>query len=211
MASRQLETYLKQLADALAARGAWDGRILDEARAHLHDAVDAGIQRGLAADAAEREAVAAFGRPEVVAARAAAEQRHYHDRRPHAVLNRLLGAFCWLTLFATSYLSLSVIVLHPPRLNYPVWVLMAGFFVAQSVLTLVTIGGSVRGNWACRSLMAGGIALTSIGVWWVHETVSGPHFEGYALVLGSCVAIQGILTFVRLLPIGGPWLIVQPK
>ena len=77
---------------------------------------------------------------------------------------------------------------------------MAGFFVAQSVLTLVTVVGSVRSTWARRVLIAGGVAIAFTGAWWVHETVSGAHFEGYAFILGSWVAIQGTLTVLRLLP-----------
>jgi hypothetical protein len=124
-------------------------------------------------------------------------------------LNRLLAASCWLTLLATTYLSVPVIILHPPRLNYSAWFLMAGFFIAQSVLTLVMVVGSVRSTWARRVLIAGGVAIASTGGWWVHETVSGPHFEGYALILGSWVAIQGTLTVLCLLPIGGPRMIVR--
>ena len=168
MASEHLEAYLKDLADALAAHGAWDARTIEEARAHLLDAVEAGLRCGLPLAVAEREAVTAFGQPDVVAARAAAEQKDHHDWRPHAILNRLLAASCWFTLFATAYLSLSVILLRPPRLNYPAWFLIAGFFIAQSVLTLVTVLGSVRGNWARRVLIVGGVAIASTGAWWVH-------------------------------------------
>jgi hypothetical protein len=203
MASEQLEAYLKDLADALAAHGAWDARTIEEARAHLLDAVEAGLHRGLPLSVAEREAVTAFGPPDIVAARAAVEQNDHHDWQPHGILNRLLAASCWLTLFATAYLSLSVIVLRPPRLNYSAWFLMAGFFVAQSVLTLVTVAGSARSTWSRRVLIAGGVAIASTGAWWVHETVSGPHFEGYALILGSWVAIQGTLTVLWLLPLAG--------
>jgi hypothetical protein len=141
----------------------------------------------------------------------AALRKDRHDGRPRAILNRLLAASCCFTLFATAYLSLSVILLRPPRLNYSAWCLVAGLFIAQSVLTLVAVVGAARANWVRWVLITGGIALASTGAWWVHETVSGrPHFEGYALILGCCVAIQGALTVLRLLPNGGPWMIVRP-
>jgi hypothetical protein len=41
---------------------------------------------------------------------------------------------------------------------------------------------------------AGAIVILCVGGLWVDATVSGPHFEGYALVLGSALFIQGILT-----------------
>ena len=209
MASQQLEVYLTRLGNALAARNAWDARTMEEARSHLLDAVEAGLNRGLLLDVAEREAMTAFGEPDVVATRVAAERKNHHDCRPHAILTRLLAAGCWCTLFAVAYVSLSVVILHPPRLNYSAWFLTAAYLVVQSVLTLFMVGGSVRGSWTRRVLIAGGVAIASIGTWWVHATVSGPHFEGFALILGSWVAIQGMLTVLHLIPIRGPWMTVR--
>ena len=209
MASQQLEAYFTRLANALAARNAWDARTMEEARSHLLDAAEAGLSRGLLLDVAEREAMTAFGEPDVVATRVAAERKNQHDCRPHAILTRLLAACCWCTLFAVAYVSLSVIILHPPRLNYSAWFRTAAYLVVQSVLTLFMVGGSVRGSWTRRVLIAGGVAIASIGAWWVHATVSGPHFEGFALILGSWVAIQGMLTVLHLIPIRGPWMTVR--
>jgi hypothetical protein len=145
-----------------------------------------------------------------VAARAAAERKDHHDWRPDVILDRLLAASCWGTLFATAYLTLSVLILRPPRFNYATWLVMAGCFIAQSVLTLAMVRGAVRNNAARTLLIIGGGAIAATGAWWVHATMSSQHFEGYALVLGSWVAMQGTLTVVRLFPIGGPWLIVRP-
>jgi hypothetical protein len=209
MASERLDAYLRDLTAALVARGVWDERTIEEARTHLADAVEAGLRRGLPRDAAEREAVAAFGAPEVVAARAAADRSDRHDCRSHPVFDRLLTASCGFTLLATSFLTLSVIVLRPPRFDYNAWFLIGGFFLAQSALTLMTIIGPLRGRWVRWALIAGGVAIASTGAWWVRQTLSGAHFEGFALILGSWVAIQGMLTIVRLLPVRGPWLIVR--
>jgi hypothetical protein len=41
---------------------------------------------------------------------------------------------------------------------------------------------------------AGGAALAAIGVWMIRETLVSSHFEGYALVLGGMLVVQGILT-----------------
>jgi len=43
---------------------------------------------------------------------------------------------------------------------------------------------------------AGGAAIVALGAASVYSTVSGPHFEGYALALGSMLVIQGVLTLV---------------
>ena len=74
MASQQLEAYLTHLGDALAARDAWEARTIEEARSYLLDAVEAGLNRGLLLDVAECEAMTAFGQPDVVATRVAAER-----------------------------------------------------------------------------------------------------------------------------------------
>jgi hypothetical protein len=188
----QLEAYLHRLSDALRERGALDPRIVDEARAHLVDALEDGLRRGQPVDLAEREALARFGAPGMVAA-------HFAAERPH-MLNRIVAVLCSFTLFATGYLSLSVIVLRPPRASYQAWFLMAALFVAQSVLTLAEIAGTARGGWIRGSLLAGSVAVIAVGAWWVHGTLAASHFEGYALVLGSLVAVQGSLTLLRLVP-----------
>lgn len=144
MTSEQLEMYLNRLGRALRTRGVLDARIVEEARAHLVDAVEEGLQRGLPLDAAEREALARFGAPDTVAAHFASER----DQR----MNRILGVMCSFTVLATGYLSLSILVLQPPRVNYQTWFLMAGVFVAQSMLALAAVTGATSGVWI-RSLL----------------------------------------------------------
>jgi hypothetical protein len=68
-----LEEYLARLELELKQRGLVDVRILEEARGHLADATEKGVQRGLSLEAAEREAIARFGDPNVVAMKFASE------------------------------------------------------------------------------------------------------------------------------------------
>ena len=115
-------------------------------------------------------------------------------------MRTVLAAVCAFTLLATGYLSLSVLILHPPRVNDAVWFLLAALFAAQGVLTLTTLAGVVRGASTRWPLLAGGVAIILVGASWVRDTVSGPHFEGYALVLGAALVVQGALTlgaFIR--------------
>jgi len=67
--------YSSRLRHELAKRRLADARIVEEAREHLVDAIDDGLQRGLPADAAAREAFVRFGTPEAVADQFAAERR----------------------------------------------------------------------------------------------------------------------------------------
>jgi len=61
MTSERLDTYLHRLQRQLETYGLLNSRIVEEARDHLIDAVDAGVQRGLSTEAAEHEALSRFG------------------------------------------------------------------------------------------------------------------------------------------------------
>jgi hypothetical protein len=103
-----------------------------------------------------------------------------------------LALLCGCTLLATVYLSVSLAVLRPPRANYQQWAVIAATIVAVGVLTLaaLVVDRSAR---LAAAVTAGGIVLAVIGVVSVYRTVSGDHFEGYALVLGSALVVQGAL------------------
>src|SRR5262245_48399407 len=112
-----------------------------------------------------------------------------------AVLKTALAAICLLTLSATVYLGASLLVLQPPRANYPQWALVASAIILQGALTLVGLRvGSPRG--LRYGAAAGGAAIAALGASFNYNTVSGPHFEGYALVLGSMLVVQGLLTLI---------------
>jgi hypothetical protein len=112
-----------------------------------------------------------------------------------AMVKTALAAICLLTLSATLYLSASLLILQPPRTNYQQWSLVASAIMVQGALTLVAMrAGSRRG--LRYAAAAGGAAIAALGASSVYSTVSGPHFEGYALVLGSMLIIQGLLTLI---------------
>ena len=112
-----------------------------------------------------------------------------------AMLKTALAAICLLTLFATVYLSASLLILQPPRANYPQWAFVASAIIVQGALTLVALrAGGPRG--LRYAAAAGGAAIAALGASYIYSTVSGPHFEGYALVLGSMLVVQGLLTLI---------------
>ena len=119
-----------------------------------------------------------------------------------AAMRTALAAVCVLSLLAVAYLSVSLIVLQPPRANYPVWFTLATVLGTQGGLTLWLIaGGAASAVPVIRpAVLAGGCALAAIGVWMVRETFTSSHFEGYALVLGSMLVVQGALTLGAFLP-----------
>ena len=81
MTFEEIDSYLARLRIELRKRGLADIRIVEEARGHLVDAAEHAIQRGLSADAAQREAIARFGSPEAVAANFASERYRRLDQR----------------------------------------------------------------------------------------------------------------------------------
>ena len=112
-----------------------------------------------------------------------------------AMLKTALAAICIFTLSATAYLSASLVILRPPRANYQQWALVAGVILVQGALTLFAMrAGSAKG--LRYAVAAGGAAIAALGGSSVYSTVSGPHFEGYALILGSTLVVQGLLTLI---------------
>jgi hypothetical protein len=86
----ELETYVDRLAAELRKRGLTDPRIVEEARGHLTDAIERAVERGMPRDAAERDAVARFGAPDVIAANFAGS-RHRVPNRVLLVLAAVVG------------------------------------------------------------------------------------------------------------------------
>ena len=115
-----------------------------------------------------------------------------------ATMKTLVAALCVLTLLAVAYLSLSLTVLRPPRANYSAWFAVAAVVTVQTGATLIAMAMPM--TWLRVAAAAGGAVLAAMGVWMIRETLTSPHFEGYALVLGAMLLAQGLLTgamFVR--------------
>jgi hypothetical protein len=98
---------------------------------------------------------------------------------------------------AGAFLTASLLVLQPPRANYPVWFTLAAIITIQSVATFVAMANLHA--WLRIVVAAGGAALAAIGIWTVRETLTSSHFEGYAIVLGAMLVSQGGLTLVMFL------------
>jgi hypothetical protein len=117
------------------------------------------------------------------------------------MLKTALAAIAAFTLFATVFLSLSLVILQPPRANFQQWFLMAALIVAQDAMTLVALGPGARSRgWTRWPLAAGAVAVVGLAGTWAYTTVRGAHFEGYALVLGTVLVVQGVVTLAYLTP-----------
>jgi hypothetical protein len=192
MTTNRIARYLDELTRALRARGAYSRHLVQEVHDHLVDSVEAGQRRGLSADAAQDQAIANTGTPEFVARHAAADV-------PRLRRGTLLGV-CAGTMGSIAYLSLSLLVLRPPRANYRAWSAEAGFVL---VLTAVTFAwakaGDLSSPWTRPLLLLGSLALATIGARTFYANVTG-HFEGYGVVLGALFTVQALVTLVHLRP-----------
>src|SRR5438874_13715806 len=111
------------------------------------------------------------------------------------MVRKALAAICFLTVFATAYLTVSLLILRPPRADYARWGVVATAIIAQGSLTLFALFANSRAL-VRNATVIGGIALAAVGAWWIRATLSGPHFEGYAVVLGVALIAQGLLTLI---------------
>jgi len=106
----------------------------------------------------------------------------------------LLGGLAVSTIAGTLLLTLSVLALRPARVDLASWLGAAALFIGQGLLTLAAMSGLLRGRIVRAFLLIGGAGIAWLGGSWAYGTVSGAHFEGHALVLGTALALQGALT-----------------
>jgi len=120
-----------------------------------------------------------------------------------AAMRTALAAICILTLLAVASLSASVLILRPPRANVGLWFTLASVFAIVGGLTLTALSADSLPARLRYTVLVGGAVLTAMGVWMVRDTLTSPHFEGYALVLGSMLVVQGALTLGAFTPARG--------
>src|SRR5262245_52453818 len=90
------------------------------------------------------------------------------------------------------------VVLHRP--GFERGAAMSMLFVLQSLLAVATVNGVLTSiTWRLLTL-AGAAGIVWAGSAAVVRTLSNPHFEGFALVIGSVLVLQGLLTTAQLIP-----------
>ena len=104
-----------------------------------------------------------------------------------------LTAVCAFTILAAVYLSASLFVLAPTHADDTRWAISAGVIAMVGLLTLYTLAAPA--SRALRYATAAGAVLVAVGgAASVYRTISGTHFEGYALVLGAALVVQAGLS-----------------
>jgi hypothetical protein len=107
-------------------------------------------------------------------------------------MRSLLGAVCCFTIAASCWLATMSLVLH--HAGYEAQAGLALLFVVQSLLTLGVLAGLLPGISTRIVCAAGAIGLAAAGARAIAANLSRPHFEGYALVIGAVLVLQGVLT-----------------
>src|SRR5436190_1788765 len=112
-------------------------------------------------------------------------------------MRAVLTAVCGLTIAASTWLGVMFVLLHRPGFQRGLG--MSALFVLQSLLAKAVINQWLRQPLWRAVTLAGAVALTWAGTSAVLVNLDGPHFEGYAIVIGALLILQGVLTILHLI------------
>jgi hypothetical protein len=128
-----------------------------------------------------------------------------------AAMKTILAAIAVFTAAASAWLFVMYLVLQHP--GYQARASFAVIFFAQSVLTLILVASDAPAGPSDRPdglrvvhsglilvVLAGACGIAWAGYSAALSTLSGPHFEGFALVIGLALALQGVLTLITFAP-----------
>jgi hypothetical protein len=111
-------------------------------------------------------------------------------------MSKLLFLICFFTIAAGCWLAVMENVLKHE--GYAGRTLLDLLIAAQGLATLLVLW--VRAGSLLRILvMLGAIAIVWVGIAAVLKVWQASHFEGYVLVIGSALVLQGILTVATFL------------
>jgi hypothetical protein len=112
------------------------------------------------------------------------------------VMRIVIAALCVFTAAAASWLVVMETMLRHP--GFEQRIVVASLIALQSLLTLAV----TRGLFGYNLRIAAGIgaaALFLVGLQAMRATLTGPHFEGFALVIGAALVLQGTMTLWMML------------
>jgi NADH:ubiquinone oxidoreductase subunit 6 (subunit J) len=122
------------------------------------------------------------------------------------LVRKTLTAVATFTLLASVWLSIMNLVLHHP--GYQRQAIVFALFILQSGLTLLMLAERVA--WIRLIVLVGALGIcyagwTAVAVQLGRSSIGqaqpqAQHFEGYALLIGLALAVQGVLTILRWLP-----------
>ena len=112
-------------------------------------------------------------------------------------MRAVLTAVCGLTIAASTWLGVMFVLLHRP--GYERGLGASVLFVLQSLLAGAVINQWLRQPSFRVVTLLGAVALAWAGTSAVLANINGTHFEGYALIIGALLILQGVLTILYLI------------
>jgi hypothetical protein len=112
-------------------------------------------------------------------------------------MRAVLTTVCGLTIAASIWLGVMFVVLH--RYGYERGLGMSVLFVLQSLLAVTVTHQRFAQPWWRAVTFVGAVGLIWAGASAVLANVNGRHFEGYAVVIGALLLLQGLLTILQLI------------
>jgi hypothetical protein len=109
----------------------------------------------------------------------------------------LLNILCSFTAVACLWLGIMFLVLHRP--GFEGGLLMSALFLSQTLLTLAVLNGWLPGGVWRALVLAGAAGIVWTGGRAITNTLNGRHFEGFALIIGAALLLQGLLTAGQLI------------
>ena len=112
-----------------------------------------------------------------------------------SMMRLLLRLVCGFTILASTWLTTMYFFLQHP--GYQERAATSAAFVFAGLVTLAALQLARPPAWLLAIVAAGAIGLIYAGSSAVNAVLRpGAHFEGYALVIGAALAVQGVLTLV---------------
>ena len=115
-------------------------------------------------------------------------------------MRTLLNLTCWASVAACSWLAAMFVVLHRP--GFERGLSFAVFFVLQSLLVLAISSGIASAPAWRRAALVGACGIVVSGGGAVANTLNSNHFEGFVLIIGTLLVLQGALTIPKLITAG---------
>jgi len=110
-------------------------------------------------------------------------------------MKRVLLCLCFFSLAAMAWLGIMEIVLHRP--GFGLRICLPILFACQSLTTIFFLIFRGWGRLRLLLMLAGG--LTAIfGISAVVSILKAAHFEGYVLLIGAALVLQGTITIAAL-------------
>jgi len=107
----------------------------------------------------------------------------------------ILLFLCFLTLAATVWLGVMEVVLEHP--GFGLRACIAILLASQSLCTILFLVFRGPGRVRVPLMISGGL-IAVYGISAIASILKAAHFEGYVLVIGFALVLQGVLTIVGL-------------